>query len=368
MNVCFEQRPALNGLSIAIATLDAPASLNALSVPMLDALDQQLQQWAADPNIACVLLRGSGPKGFCAGGNVRQLVEAQRQQIGRLHPLVPEFFAKEYRLDHRIHTYPKPLLCWGHGYVMGGGMGLLQGASIRIVCEDTKLAMPEINIGLYPDAGGTWFLGKMPKPWGLFFGLTGAQLNASDALRFGLADRFLLNTQQDELLNELCLLNWNQQPQQALHSLLKRLEQQAHPQRPAPQWSDARQKNLEHMLDVADLPSAWHAITAQQHNQDPLIAQAAHSLAHGCPMTAHLVWQQLQRCQHLSLAQTLQVEYTVSLNCCLQPDFIEGVRSRLIDKDGAPNWHWTNIDSIPQAAIETHYTTCWEGPHPLIDL
>ena len=173
MNVLFEERPSLHGFRIGIATLDAEKSLNALSLPMIEALAAKLDAWAEDAGIACVLLRGNGAKAFCAGGDVRKLVDACREQPGEVPALARRFFADEYRLDYRIHTYPKPFICWAHGYVMGGGMGLMQGAGIRIVTPSSRLAMPEIGIGLYPDVGASWFLARLPGRLGLFLGLIG---------------------------------------------------------------------------------------------------------------------------------------------------------------------------------------------------
>src|SRR5690606_2136695 len=211
MNVIFEEKSGLHGARIGIATLDAEKSLNALSLPMIEALDHLLRAWADDPEIVCVLLRGAGSKAFCAGGDVRRLAEACLEHPGEVPPLAARFFADEYRLDHRIHTFPKPLICWAHGYVMGGGMGLMQGATIRVVTPSSRLAMPEINIGLYPDVGGSWFLARLPGKLGLFLGLTASQINPRDALDLDLADRFLLEDQQEELLARLTQLNWQAQ-------------------------------------------------------------------------------------------------------------------------------------------------------------
>lgn len=133
MNLLFEELIGSHGARIGIASLDAEQTLNALSLPMINALHERLDAWARDPHIACVLLRGHGAKAFCAGGEVRSLAEACRAHPGKVPTLAADFFAAEYRLDYALHTYPKPLVCWGHGYVLGGGMGLLQGASIRIV-------------------------------------------------------------------------------------------------------------------------------------------------------------------------------------------------------------------------------------------
>lgn len=367
MNVTFEERPALHGYRIGIASLDAEKSLNALTLPMIEALDAKLKQWAEDDGIACVLLRGNGPKAFCAGGDVVQLVQQCREHPGEIPPLARRFFADEYRLDHRIHTYPKPLICWAHGHVLGGGMGLMQGAAIRIVTPSSRLGMPEINIGLYPDVGGSWFLARLPGKLGLFLGLTAASINARDALDLDLADRFLRDDQQDVLIEGLVQMNWREQSLEQLNSLLRALEQESRSQLPEAQWLPRRAR-IDALLDLADLPAAWHAITALHGDDDLPLARAAKTLAAGCPLTAHLVWEQIRRARHLSLAEVFRMEYAMSLNCCRHPEFPEGVRARLIDKDQTPKWHWPDPATIPPAVIAAHFEPVWEGAHPLADL
>jgi enoyl-CoA hydratase/carnithine racemase len=367
MNVTFEERPAQHGMRIGIASLDAEKSLNALSLPMIEALDARLKQWADDPNIACVLLRGNGPKAFCAGGDVVQLVQECRQHPGEVPPLARRFFADEYRLDHRIHTYPKPFICWAHGHVLGGGMGLMQAAGTRIVTPGSRLGMPEVNIGLYPDVGGSWFLARLPGKLGLFLGLTASSINATDALELNLADRVLLDSQQDDLLSGLAQLNWQEHSPQQLHSLLKALENEARSELPQAQWLPHRER-IDELLDVPDLPQAWQAISALQTDSDALLARAGKTLAGGCPLTGHLVWEQIKRAKQLSLAEVFRMEYAMSLNCCRHPEFPEGVRSRLIDKDHAPRWHWPDVATIPQAVIDAHFEAVWDGKHPLADL
>ena len=367
MNLHFEELTGTDGARLGIASLDAEKSLNALSLPMINALSDKLNAWAKDPQIVCVLLRGNGAKAFCAGGEVRSLVEDCRAHPGEVPPLAAQFFAAEYRLDYSLHTYPKPLIGWGHGYVLGGGMGLLQGASTRIVTPSSRLAMPEITIGLYPDVGASWFLARLPGKLGLFLGLTGAQMNGRDAIDLDLADRFLLDEQQPELIEGLLQLNWQEQTDMQLNSLLKALQQEAVAQMPEAQWLPRRQQ-IDELLDVSDVTCAWKAISLQRDSHDPLIARAAKNLSEGSPLTAHLVWEQIRRARHLSLAEVFQMEYTLSLNCCRHPEFSEGVRARLIDKDQKPHWHWPDVSSVPDAVVEAHFHKVWEGRHPLADL
>lgn len=367
MAVAFEVLTGVDGARIGIASLDAPQALNALSLPMIEQLSAQLQTWAKDDGIVCVLLRGMGDKAFCAGGDVRSLVEACRAHPGEVPPLATVFFAAEYRLDYTLHHYPKPLLCWGHGHVLGGGMGLLQGSSVRIVTPSSRLAMPEISIGLYPDVGASWFLSRLPGRLGLFLGLTGAPINARDALDLGLADRFMGEAQQDDLLEGLLQLNWQEQTAMQLNSLLKALQQQALAQLPPAQWLP-RRAQIDAALDVSDPACAWRAIALWRTHDDAVLAKAASTLTEGCPLTAHLVWQQISRAKYMSLGQVLQMEYAMSLNCCRHPEFSEGVRARLLDKDHTPHWHWPQVGQVPAAVVDAHFSKAWEGRHPLADL
>jgi enoyl-CoA hydratase/carnithine racemase len=193
--VLFEDLVAGNGARIGVTRLNAERSLNALSLEMIDLLAQRLAFWAADPGIAIVVLEGTGDKAFSAGADLHIMhatmiahhASPERDYI-RANPYAAAFFGREYRLDYLIHTYPKPVLCWGHGIVMGGGVGLMSGASHRVLTHESRVAMPEITIGLFPDVGGSWLLERMPGATGLFLALTGARLQASDALFVKLAD------------------------------------------------------------------------------------------------------------------------------------------------------------------------------------
>ncbi|EOD53679.1 enoyl-CoA hydratase/isomerase family protein, partial [Aeromonas molluscorum] len=175
--------PTRDGQWLGVLTLDSPASLNALSLPMIEALTRQLRGWQQDGSVCAVLLEGAGEKAFCAGGDIRAFYhERQRMTDAELAGYARDFFEQEYRLDLLIHHYPKPLICVADGICMGGGMGLFAGARFRLVTEFSLLAMPEVSIGLYPDVGASWFLSRLPGRVGLWLGLTGARINGADAL------------------------------------------------------------------------------------------------------------------------------------------------------------------------------------------
>lgn len=189
-------------------TLNAPKALNSLSLEMIQSAFQQLSRWAEDDAIACILMDGAGDKGFCAGGDVQKLYQSAIDNPGGPCDYAEQFFVEEYQLDYLIHSYPKPIICIGSGIVMGGGLGLMQGASHRVVSESSRIAMPEVTIGLFPDVGATRFLNDLPQGLGLFFALTGASINASDAISLGLADHYVESSNIGNIVQQLEKVSW----------------------------------------------------------------------------------------------------------------------------------------------------------------
>ncbi len=360
--VRLEVREAKGGQRVAVATLDAPKSLHALTLGMIRLLDGALRRWLADPSIVCVVLQSSTDKAFCAGGDVRRLRDAILAAPDQFpNPQAQAFFSEEYRLDHLIHTYPKPIMAWGGGIVMGGGLGLFAGASHRVVTETTRIAMPEISIGLFPDVGGSWFLPRMPGRCGLFLGLTGAPLNGNDALYTGLADYAMLQQDRERVLDALCQADWTQGDGAGV-VLDRILAACAAPAQTMPP-SEVRLHfdAIQAMTGAPDLAGVMAAIGAYAGDA-AWLQKAAKTLASGSPLSAALAWELQQRARHLGLADVFRLELVVALHCCAHGDFAEGVRALLVDKDNAPQW---------QAASPEAIERCFDAPwtqHPLADL
>ncbi|HVW69399.1 MAG TPA: enoyl-CoA hydratase/isomerase family protein [Steroidobacteraceae bacterium] len=373
--VLFREQETAGGARIGFAQLNAERALNALSLDMIRLLDPRLRRWAADPSIACVVLHGAGAKAFCAGGDVRFLRDAilAQHDTAAPNPQAQAFFAEEYRLDFRIHTYPKPILVWGSGIVMGGGLGLLAGASHRVVTETSRIAMPEITIGLYPDVGGSWFLRRMPGRTGLFLGLTGAPLNGSDALEVGLADFFLRSADQQRLFEQLALERWSERSEDnrgVLSGVLRRLAAEATAVRPTSNVQ-THAALIQQLTDGDSLAEVVASITGYA-GEDTWLEKAAASLAAGSPSSAALVWELWHRARHLSLAEVFRLELIVSLQCCAHPDFAEGVRALLVDKDNQPRWTPPTLAGVTPQWVEEHFAAPWSvwanEAHPLADL
>lgn len=365
--VLYRELESVSDKKIAIATLNAEKSLNALSLPMAHKLLEILQRCKQDPAVVMVIIEGAGEKAFCAGGDIRQLYQAMKDHPGEVAEYVEQFFTAEYQLDHFIHTFDKPIMCWGNGIVMGGGLGIMAGASHKVVTETSRIAMPEITIGLYPDVGGSYFLNHMPTGCGLFLGLTGASINATDAKFVGLADSFVPANKKQDVLDALLTTSWGDNSglnHQKLSDVLHSFENKHRGDLPA-----GNIKNHLNLIEpLAALTSAddvAQAILAVE-SDDKWLSRAQSSLRHGSPITANIVFQQLQRGKSMSLADCFRMELGLSVKCSELGEFAEGVRALLIEKDNAPKWKFAHIADVDATVIDDLFTSPWsDETHPL---
>jgi enoyl-CoA hydratase/carnithine racemase len=334
---------------------------------MIHQLEARLEAWAVDPDIVAVWLEGAGDKAFCAGGDVVALCRSLGETGETRFP--ESYFTAEYHLDYRIHTYPKPLLVWGDGIVMGGGLGLMAGGSPRLVTETTRIAMPEITIGLYPDIGASWFLNRMPPGIGAYLGLTGAQLNARDAIDLGMADIFVPREQRDALLEALGQAEYGSRSPRELRDGVQSVLDARQERSRAPQGQVLpRLDHLQSLVGRVDAASAVQRILVDD-SDDPWLVTNRSRLQAGCPLTAHLVWRMLDRHRHTSLADAFRDELSLSVQCCRIGDFAEGVRALLVDKDKAPRWQHESVAAVPKKDIQALMTPMWsDEAHPLRDL
>ncbi|MDC8830974.1 enoyl-CoA hydratase/isomerase family protein [Alteromonas gilva] len=363
--ICTEIKTAC-GRVIGHITLNKPNALNALDLDMAVAMQAALDKWRTDEQVLFVVLSGSGNKAFCAGGDIVSMYRAMQENKGAVPDFVEAFFTTEYRLDYTIHRYPKPVLVWGDGIIMGGGTGLLAGASHRILTTSTRLAMPEITIGLYPDVGASYFLPRAPGFSGLFLGLTGAAVNATDGVYIGLGDYVFESASIDSVISELASLNW--QPVTVTEQLSSYCETQQlnSMQRPMGKLATHRSLIDSQLIRCKDAAQAVHAIAALSA-EDDWLQSAQRNLAKGSPITMHLVWEQYQRGAELTLEQCFAMELTMSCRCAESGEFAEGVRALLIDKDNQPAWRYKAVSDVPDAVVARHFDSLWQS-HPLANL
>lgn len=368
--VIFEELPCENGKKIGVATLNSERSLNALSGEMVDTLYPKFLAWHNDADIAVVLLQGSGEKSFCAGGDIVNLYKEMKSHENDYAPAIEEYFTKEYKLDYLIHTFSKPFIVWGNGIVMGGGLGMMVGASHRVVTESSRIAMPEISIGLYPDVGGTWFLNRMPDKCGLFLGLTGASINASDAKYTGLADFFITADKKESMVEQLKTINWGDTValnHDKLSSVMHELELHSNAKLPVSHVR-AQKSLIEHVMSHDNIVDTVNAIVTVDV-EDKWFNKAQKSLKHGSALSGHLVYRQLIDGKNLTLAECFKMELNLSVKCGQYGEFQEGVRALLIDKDFSPNWKFNSVDSVSSETIDWFFESKWSNEeHPLATL
>lgn len=363
--VLFDEIVTACGRRFGHAMLNSVATLNALSLGMIDRLGPMLSKWAEDPTIAGVVLDSVGDKAFCAGGDLQLLYASMRETpTGQIPQQAARFFEREYRLDYQIHTYPKPILCWGHGIVMGGGIGLLAGASHRVATPQTRLAMPEISIGLYPDVGGSWFLRRSPGKSGLFLALTGASINAADARFVGLVDFVVAHDHKAQVLAAVGKAEWFDKAEansaQLSHILARHSVQGELPGSQIQKHYELIDSTIGHD-SLADIAQRLEALT---RHEDPWLSNAAKTFVRGSPTSAALSFALWRRVLHLSMADVLRLEYHVSVACARFGDFAEGIRALIIDKDRAPRWRPASLAEISEDYIQSFI----QPPHPLADL
>ncbi len=354
--VLFEERDATAGRRVGFARLNRPLQLNALNLPMCESMLARLRDWAADESIVAVVLDGAGDKGLCAGGDVAEVVRRVRAGGPRRFVYGDAFFTVEYQLDLLLHTYPKPLLSYSHGICMGGGVGLAVGASHRVVAERSRIAMPEIHIGLFPDVGGGFFLNRVPGGAGLVMALTGLAIDESDALFAGLADWFVPLEARDALYEALLALDWSGDAARDRASL-SRLCAASHARHQAKLPESGLRRRFDAVRaaalapDVGGVRDALQALAAG----DAWFRAPAESLANGSPTAARVTFEYLRRCRTLSLREVLALDLVLARRFQRGHDFPEGVRALLIDKDRAPKWSPARLDEVPQSLVDAHF-------------
>jgi len=340
---------------VGIITLNSEKTLNSLSLEMIEELKAVLEDWKTSDEVACIFLQGAGEKALCAGGDVRKLHDAIIAQRAIDDTKVPQdcfdFFSKEYEVDYAIHTYPKPVIVWGHGIVMGGGIGLMVGASHRIVTEKSKLAMPEITIGLYPDVGGTWFLNKMPSAYGVYLGLTGARLDGADCKFLGLADYYIESSSKETILNSLQQADWNGTSHKTVSNILENISKEVI----IPQSQAALHESFIRQFEGVDSLENFRKVLVSYNDKDEWINNGVKSFEAGSPSSAHIIFRQLKQGKDLSLEEVFQSELNLSCQCCIHPDFAEGVRALLVDKDMSPKWHPATWEDITEEWIDSYF-------------
>ncbi len=347
---------------VGLITLNRPKALNALSLGMVRDLMTVLLAWQQDPAVLAVAIRGSNKEGpfgaFCAGGDIRFLHQAGSTG----NPEIEDFFTEEYALNHLIHNYTKPYIAFMDGIVMGGGMGISQGASLRLVTERTKMAMPETAIGLFPDVGGGYFLSRCPGHVGEWLALTGDTIGAGDAIAFGLADGCLPLDAQATVWEALGAQTFADGAAVQAFVAAKMIA------------ADVQLKSVRGDIDQYFSLSGVPAIVAALEAADSEWARAtAATLRKRSPLMLHVVLEQIRRARGMDLASDLRMERDMVRHCFfLRPgasETVEGIRALAVDKDHSPRWNPARIEDVSPELVASFFVSPWPAhAHPLAAL
>jgi enoyl-CoA hydratase/carnithine racemase len=329
-------------------TLNNPAGLNALTLPMIRILWNQLMAWEDDPHVLAVVFRAEGEKAFCAGGDIRSLYDSFKAGSD-LHTV---FFEEEYALDEYIHAYPKPTLALMDGLVLGGGMGLVQGTTFRVITGRVKMAMPEVGIGYFPDVGASHFLSRMQGELGVYLGVTGIQVRAADALYCGLANWCLPRDHLTEFDQGLDTLDWSGSPEATLRALLASFASRKLP------GSELRafQRVIDEYFSLPDIPSIRAALLNETRPQYVDWAEGTVKVIDSrSPLAMAVTLELIRRGRNLSLAKCFQLELHLDRQWFAKGDIMEGVRALIIDKDKNPRWNPPSIDEVKASQVKEFF-------------
>ncbi|MFH8728854.1 enoyl-CoA hydratase/isomerase family protein [Streptomyces termitum] len=326
-----------------ILTLDRPRAINALTHPMVLALDAALTAWEHDPAVTTVVLRGAGERGLCAGGDIRA-IHADALAGGTA---TPAFWRDEYWLNARIARYPKPYVALMDGIVMGGGVGVSAHGSVRVVTDRSRIAMPETGIGLVPDVGGTRLLGRAPGELGTHLALTGGQIGAADALLTGLADHHVPAAALDALVADLARLPVDE-------AVARHATAPADPGVLAEQraWIDA----------CYTAPTVEEIVDRLFDTGVPAAKETATTLLAKSPTALKATLAVLRRSRTLpTLEAVLDLEYRASRAALAGHDLTEGIRAQVVDKDRDPHWSPATLAEVTDADVARYLTPPSDG-------
>ncbi len=311
--------------------LNRPRALNALDLPMIRACTETLSTWASDPHVHLVVIEGTGERAFCAGGDIRALRDGQ---ISGDRASVDQFFSEEYALNQQIAAYPKPYVSLIDGICMGGGIGLSVHGAYRVATEHAVFAMPETAIGFFPDIGATYLLPRLPGQLGIYLGLTGLRIAGADAVHAGLATHFVSRGRLGELSAALAL--------DGLAALAVFAE-------PLPPFSLAAE--LPAINECFSAETVGGIVQRLEATPAPWAEAALKALRHVSPAALHWTLTALRRGADLTLPQALEAEFRLTRTTMAHPDFAEGVRAMVVDKDRKPAWQPARIEDVDPAVI-----------------
>ena len=325
-------------------TLNRPKALHALNRAMCEAMTEALLRWRADDAVQSVLIDHAGERGFCAGGDIRMIAESGAGDASE----AKVFFKVEYRLNHLMFEYPKPITAIVDGIVMGGGVGISEPADVRIATERTTYAMPETGIGLFPDVGGGWFLPRLPGQTGVWLALTGARLKAADTVALGIHTHFIPSDRIETLKS--ALIAHPAAPETVADTLASD---------PGPASTAAHREAIDRLFTFDTVEAIFAALEAD--GSDWALAQLA-TLKTKSPQSLKITLRQLRLGAAMpSFADNMALEYRLGGRVVRTHDFQEGVRAVVVDKDNTPDWSPGDLSGVSEADLDRLFAPLPEG-------
>lgn len=330
--------------------LNRPQALNALTLPMVDAIHHQMRLWEKDDAIAILTIEGTGEKAFCAGGDIRGLYDARKNDAPEL---LDAFYRREYQLNHYMSVYPKPCIALLDGIVMGGGVGVSVHGRYRVVTEKTMFAMPETGIGFFPDVGGGYFLPRCPGEIGMYLGLTGARLGAADCLYSGIATHGAQSVDVPGIKSTLSTTDFykNGKDYGAVCAVVEGvLDQYSHDQ------GDAALAGQQNEIDAIFAGEALIDVLKKlEENGSEFSINALKMLNSKSPMALAVTFKQIREGAGLDLAEDLKMEFRLSQRMVEKPDLFEGVRAVIVDKDHNPRWAQGDAGQVDPREVDAFF-------------
>ncbi|KTC81322.1 enoyl-CoA hydratase/isomerase family protein [Legionella brunensis] len=328
---------------LGLVTLNRPQALNALTLDMIKALQQQLLLWEKDAAIHAVVVQGEGEKAFCAGGDVRWLYAAGLSK----NPEQMQFFWHEYRLNHYIHRFSKPYISLMDGITMGGGVGVSLHGSHPVATERFIFAMPETSIGFFPDIGASYLLARCPDATGIYLGLTGNRLQAQDAYALGLIKQIIPSAKIQECIEALANTDLSNNAHEEVDACLN-------------QFAMPKEKAAIHSQQAAisrcfSFSTVEEIFTALQEQGDEWAVTILNSLRHKAPLSLKVTLAQIQKAKTMSMAECISMDYCIVNQFMREPDFYEGIRALLVDKDKSPHWQPNNLEKATAAKVADYF-------------
>lgn len=314
-----------------IITLNRPKALNALNQNMVELLGQALREFAANDDVAVVILRGAGDRGLCAGGDIVALYNDAIENGAA----AAKFWHDEYQLNHYISQYPKPYVAIMNGIVLGGGIGVSAHGSHRIVTDDTRLGMPETGIGFVPDVGGSYLLSHAPGNLGVHLGLSGAHVGAAEAIAANLADFYVATADVEALVEQLCATG-------------EVADIESFTSEPGPAFAGATQD----IESIYDADSVEEILSRLESHPAPWASDTATKIKRNSPLALKATFESIRYAHDKTLAEALETEYVVSNNMHRSADFREGVRAQVIDKDRNPTWAPATLAELTNEEVQ----------------